>query len=138
MAMQKVNSPDRLFLSRLSESYKCRPGDNVLLECYVRNQRIKSVAWYAKGEHVDIRGVRLWHRYEPTTGQCTLCIRSVLGCDEGFYYCEATSLDNVVETLEVKLTIDNHDKIWKKIPILNMAGRVMPGGAKQLMASCQT
>jgi hypothetical protein len=101
------NNTDRLFLSRLSETYKCRPGENLILECYVRHQRIKSIAWYAKGEHVDLRGVRIWYRYEPTTGQCILYLRSVLSCDEGSYCCEATSIDNVVETLEVKLKIDN-------------------------------
>ncbi|CAF0916333.1 unnamed protein product [Adineta ricciae] len=137
--MQKVNNiPERLFLTRLSESYKCRAGDNVLLECYVRCQRIKSIAWYANGEPVDVRGVRIWHRYDPATGHCMLCIRSVLDCDSGSYHCEATSRDNVVETLEVKLTTDDRDKVWKKIPILNMAGRVMPGGAKKLMTSCPT
>ena len=102
----KINS-DRLFLSRLSETYQCRLNENVFLECYVRFQRIKSIVWFANGERVEKRGVRLWYRYEPTTGQCILCIRSVLYCDEGSYCCQATSIDNVVETLEVKLKIDN-------------------------------
>lgn len=97
---------DRLFLSRLSETYKCRRGDNVFLECYVRYPRIKSIRWFANGERVDLRGVRIWHRYESTTGQCILCVRSVLNCDEGSYCCEATSVDDVVETLEIKLKID--------------------------------
>ncbi|CAF2030578.1 unnamed protein product [Rotaria magnacalcarata] len=137
--MIKSNSNnDRLFLSRLSETYKCRSGDNVILECYVRHQRIKSIAWYAKGELVDKRGVRVWHRYEPSTGQCILYLRSVFKCDEGSYCCEATSIDNVAETLEIKLMIDNRDKSWTKVPILYMAGHVVPGGAKQLMASCKT
>jgi hypothetical protein len=146
------NNTDRLFLSRLSETYKCRLGDNLIIECYVRHQRIKSIAWYAKGEHVDLRGVRIWYRYEPTTGQCVLYLRSVLSCDEGSYCCEATSIDNVVETLEVKLLIDNRkfsfiknknietvflgDKSWRKIPVLHMAGRVVPGGKK--MSSIKT
>jgi hypothetical protein len=147
MDKPKVNN-ERLFLSRLSETYKCRPGDNVLIECYVRHQRIKSIAWYARGDLVDLRGVRVWHRYEPTTGQCILYLRAALNCDEGSYCCEATSIDNVVETLEVKLKIDNRkfdlrekkivfsacfnleDKSWTKIPVLHMAGRVMPGGKK--------
>jgi hypothetical protein len=141
------NNIDRLFLSRLSEIYKCRLGENLLIECYVRHQRIKSIAWYAKGERVDLRGVRIWHRYEPTTGQCVLYLRSVLPCDEGSYCCEATSIDNVVETLEVKIVIDNRkfnllirkcdrnsfllgDKSWRKIPVLYMAGRVVPGGKR--------
>ena len=110
MAQTKVN-PDRLFLSRLTETYKCRPGDNVLLECYVRHQRVKSIAWYAKGESVDVRGVRIWYRYEPRTGQCILYLRSVLHCDEGAYCCEATSIDNVVETLEIKLKIDSRREL---------------------------
>ncbi|CAF1340516.1 unnamed protein product [Adineta steineri] len=131
MATQKVNK-DRLFLTRLSEIYKCRSGDNVLLECYLRYQRIKSIAWYAKGEHVDTRGVRIWYQYVPTTGQCILYIRSVNYGDEGSYCCQATSIDNVVETLEIKIKIDNSDKTWTKIPILHMAGRVMPGGKKFL------
>ena len=109
-----TNHHDRLFLSRLSETYKCRSGDNLILECYVRHQRIKSIAWYAKGEHVDLRGVRLWYRYEPTTGQCVLYLRSVLPCDEGSYHCEATSVDNVVETLEVKLQIDGRKFVFPR------------------------
>src|SRR5690349_21564558 len=113
MTTTKMNN-NRLFLTRLSETYKCRPGDNVFLECYVRHQRIKSIAWYAKGEHVDLRGVRIWYRYEPKTGQCILYLRSVLNCDEGSYCCEATSFDNVVETLEVKLKIDNRKFIFTK------------------------
>ena len=147
MAQAKINT-DRLFLSRLSETYKCRPGDNVFLECYVRHQRVKSIAWYAKGERVDSRGVRAWYRYDPSTGQTILCLRSVLNCDEGSYCCEATSTDNVVETLEIKLKIDNRtlrfsppfkrvliefalvDKSWTRIPVLYMAGRVLPGGKK--------
>ncbi|CAF5080215.1 unnamed protein product, partial [Rotaria socialis] len=51
-------------------------------------------------------------------------------CDEGSYCCEATSIDNVVETLEIKLMIDNRDKSWTKVPVLYMAGRVVPGGKK--------
>ena len=147
MAQAKINT-DRLFLSRLSETYKCRPGDNVFLECYVRHQRVKSIAWYAKGERVDLRGVRAWYRYEPSTGQTILCLRSVLNCDEGSYCCEATSTDNVVETLQIKLKIDNRrlsfslqtpadrvalvDKSWTKIPVLYMAGRVLPGGRNKM------
>jgi hypothetical protein len=96
-----------LFLSRLSETYVCHPGDNVLLECYVRHQRVKSIIWYANGELVEKRGFRMWHRYEPTTGQCTFYIRSVLYSDEGLYCCEATDLDNRVETLKINLNIDN-------------------------------
>jgi len=107
MTTSRKTNNDRLFLNRLSETYKCRPGDNVLIECYVRHQRVKSIVWYAKGERVDLRGVRMWYRYEPTTGQCILYLRSVLNCDEGSYCCEATSIDNVVETLEVKLKIDS-------------------------------
>lgn len=106
MATAKTDTGE-LFLSRLSETYVCRPGDNVLIECYVRHQRVKSIAWYANGELVEVRGFRIWHRYQPSTGQCTLYIRSVLYSDEGLYYCEATSLENVVETLEIKLQIDN-------------------------------
>ncbi|CAF2314512.1 unnamed protein product [Rotaria sp. Silwood2] len=138
--MIKSNSnSERLFLNRTSEIYKCRSGDNLFLECYVRHQRIKSIAWYAKGEPVDTRGVRIWHQYEPTTGRCILYLRSVFKCDEGSYYCEATSIDNVVETLEIKLKIDNYDKYWTKIPVLYMTGHVIPGGVKQLMAaSCKT
>jgi len=113
MTTTKPNN-DRLFLSRFSDTYKCRSGNNILLECYVRHQRIKSIAWYANGEHVDLRGVRIWHRYEPTTGQCILYLRSVLNCDEGSYCCEATSIDNVVETLEVKLKIDNRKFIFQE------------------------
>ncbi|CAF2489671.1 unnamed protein product [Rotaria sp. Silwood2] len=134
--MIKSNSnSERLFLNRTSEIYKCRSGDNLFLECYVRHQRIKSIAWYAKGEPVDTRGVRIWHQYEPTTGRCILYLRSVFKCDEGSYYCEATSIDNVVETLEIKLKIDNYDKYWTKIPVLYMTGHVIPGGVKQLMAA---
>ena len=106
MIQSHVNN-DRLFLTRLSETIKCHSGDNILLECYVRHQRIKSIAWYAKGERVDTRGVRIWHRYEPITGQCLLCIRSALSCDEGSYYCEAISFDNVIETLGIKLKVDS-------------------------------
>jgi hypothetical protein len=151
MATSKTDTGE-LFLSRLSETYICRPGDNVLLECYVHRQRVKSIKWYANGELVEVRGFRVWHRYQPATGQCTLYIRSVLYSDEGSYCCEATSIDNVVETLEVKLKIDNRkfifkkiknkkilfefvylgDKSWTKIPVLYMAGRVMPGGKKIL------
>lgn len=106
--MIKSNSNnDRLFVSRLSEISKCRSGDNIILECFVRRQRVKSIAWYAKGEPIDTRGVRIWHRYEPTTGRCVLFLRSVFKCDEGSYYCQVTSIDNVVETLEIKLKIDN-------------------------------
>lgn len=150
MATSKTDTGE-LFLSRLSETYVCRPGDNVLLECYVRHQRVKSIAWYANGELVEVRGFRIWHRYLPSTGQCTLYIRSVLYSDEGLYYCEATSLDNIKETLEIKLKIDNRkcrkcgffflerisfnsmnldDKSWTKIPVLHMAGRVMPEEGK--------
>jgi hypothetical protein len=106
MATSKIDTGE-LFLSRLSETYVCHPGDNVLLECYVRHQRVKSISWYANGELVEMRGFRIWHRYQPTTGQCTLYIRSVLYSDEGSYCCEATSLDNSIETLEIKLNIDN-------------------------------
>ena len=106
MATSKTDTGE-LFLSRLSETYVCRPGDNVLLECYVRHQRVKSIAWYANGELVEVRGFRIWHRYQRTTGQCTLYIRSVLYTDEGLYCCEATSLDNKIETLEIRLSIDN-------------------------------
>ena len=145
MARAKTDTGE-LFLSRLSETYACRPGDNVLLECYVRHQQIKSVAWYANGELVELRGFRMWYRYQPTTGQCALYIRSVLYSDEGLYCCEATSIDNVVETLEIRLKIDNckcerrrqptidvlhlrlDDKAWTKIPVLHMAGRVTPDG----------
>ena len=104
---QTIIDSDRLFVSRLSETYTCRPGDNLLLECYVRQRRIKSIVWYAKGERVEMRGVRIWYRYDRTTGQSVLYLRSVLPCDEGSYFCEATSLDDVVETLEIKLKIDN-------------------------------
>ncbi|CAF0805186.1 unnamed protein product [Rotaria sp. Silwood1] len=137
--MIKSNSNNGgLFLTRTSETYKCHSGDNLFLECYVRHQRIKSIAWYVKGELVDTRGVRIWHQYEPTTGRCILYLRSVFQCDDGSYCCEATSIDNVVETLEIKLIIDNHDKSWTRIPILYMAGHVIPGGVKKLMASCKT
>lgn len=105
--IKSTSNNDRLFLTRRSETYKCRSGDNVILECYVRHHRIKSIVWYAKSERVDARGVRIWHEYEPTTGRCILCLRSVFKCDEGSYYCEATSLDDVVETLQIKLAIDN-------------------------------
>jgi hypothetical protein len=146
MATSKADTGE-LFLSRLSETYVCRPGDNVLLECYVRHKQVKSISWYANGEFVELKGFRIWHRYQRTTGQCTLYIRSVLYTDEGLYCCEATSLDNNVETLEIKLKIDNRkkkisskyfyfirihiylvDKSWTKIPVLHMAGRVMPEG----------
>ncbi|CAF1296559.1 unnamed protein product [Rotaria sordida] len=115
-----------LFLSRLSETFVCRPGDNVLLECYVRHQRVKSIAWYANGELIEAKGFRIWHRYRPTTGQCTLHIRSVLYSDYGIYCCEATSIDDFVEILEIKLKIENQDKSWTKIPVLHMGGRVKP------------
>jgi hypothetical protein len=104
---QMTIDADGLFLNRLSETYMCRSGDNILLECYVRYQRIKSIAWYAKGERVDLRGVRLWYRFDPNNGQCILFLRSFLPCDEGSYCCQATSIDNIVETLEIKLKIDN-------------------------------
>ena len=106
MATSKTGTSE-LFLSRLSETYVCRPGDNILLECYVHHRRVRSIAWYANGELVDKNGFRMWHRYRPTTGQCTLYIRSVLYSDDGSYCCEATSLDNSVETLEIKLKIEN-------------------------------
>jgi hypothetical protein len=109
------DNTERLFLSRLSETYKCRPGDNIFLECFVRHQRVKSITWYAKGERVELRGVRIWHRYEPTTGQCILYLRSVLNCDEGSYCCEATSIDNVVETLEIKIKTDNSKFDFKEV-----------------------
>jgi len=109
MASSKTDTGE-LFLSRLSETYVCHPGDNVLIECYVRHQRVKSIVWYANGELVEVRGFRIWHRYQPTTGQCTLYIRSVLYSDEGLYCCQATSLDNQVETLEIKLNIDNRKR----------------------------
>lgn len=104
---QTTTTPERLFLSRLSETYRCRVGDNVLLECYVRHRRVKAIAWYAKGDKVELRGVRTWFQYDPRTGQTILFLRSVLPCDEGSYCCEATSVDNVVETLEIKLKIDH-------------------------------
>lgn len=104
---------DRLFLTNTSDTYKCRSGDNIFLECYVRQRRIKSIAWYVRNERVPLRGVRLWYRYNPTTGQTVLYIRSVLPCDEGSYFCEATSHDGVVETLEVKLKIDNRRLTYK-------------------------
>jgi hypothetical protein len=106
MATSKTDTGE-LFLSRLSETYACRPGDNVLLECYVRHQRVKSIVWYANGELVELKGFRVWHRYQSTTGQCTLYIRSVLYSDAGSYCCEATGIDDVIETLEIKLKIDN-------------------------------
>jgi hypothetical protein len=106
MATSKTDTGE-LFVSRLSETYVCRPGDNVLLECYVRHQRVKSISWYANGELVEVKGFRIWHRYQPRTGQCTLYIRSVLYSDEGLFCCEATSLDNNIETLEIRLKIDN-------------------------------
>lgn len=106
MATAKTDTGE-LFLSRLSETYVCRPGENVLLECYVRHQRVKSIIWYANGELVELRGFRLWHRYQPRTGQCMLYLRSVLYSDEGLYCCEATGTDGVVETLEIKLKIEN-------------------------------
>ncbi|CAF5156437.1 unnamed protein product, partial [Rotaria magnacalcarata] len=115
-----------LFLSRLSETFVCRPGDNVLLECYVRHQQVKSIAWYANGELVEPRGFRMWHRYLPATGQCTFYIRSVLYSDDGTYCCEATSKDGRIEALEIKLKIENIDKSWTKIPVLLMAGHVTP------------
>ena len=143
MATAKADTGE-LFLSRLSETYACRPGENVLLECYVRQQRVKSIRWYANGELVELRGFRLWHRYQSRTGQCMLYLRSVLYSDEGLYCCEATGIDGVVETLEIKLRIENckcgnffiadrhsmclDDKAWTKIPVLHMAGRVMPDG----------
>lgn len=96
-----------LFLSRHTETYICRPGENVLLECYVRHQRVKSIIWYANGELVEVRGFRLWHRYHPTTGKCSLYIRSVLYSDEGSYCCQATSIDGDIEILEIKLLIQN-------------------------------
>ncbi|CAF2423951.1 unnamed protein product [Rotaria sp. Silwood2] len=114
-----------LFLSRLSETFTCRPGDNVLVECYVRHQRVKSIVWYVNGELVEARGFRIWHRYQPRTGQCTLHIRSVMYSDDGLYCCEATSIDDVVETLEIKLKIENQDKTWTKIPVLQRAGRII-------------
>ncbi|CAF1174640.1 unnamed protein product [Adineta ricciae] len=121
MAKLKTDTGE-LFLSRLSEVYTCRPGDNVLLECYVRHQHVKSIAWYANGELVEQKGFRLWYRYQPTTGQCSLYIRSVLYSDEGSYCCIATGLDDATEILQLRLEIDNHDKSWTKIPILHMAG----------------
>ncbi|CAF1034481.1 unnamed protein product [Rotaria sp. Silwood1] len=114
-----------LFLSRLSKTFICRPGDNVLLECYVRRERVKSIAWYANGELIEARGFRIWHRYQPRTGQCTLYIRSVLYSDDGTYCCEATSIDDVVEILEIKLKIEHQDKSWTKIPVLQRAGHVV-------------
>ncbi|UJR23283.1 hypothetical protein I4U23_026300 [Adineta vaga] len=123
MAKSKTDTGE-LFLSRLSEVYTCRPGDNVLLECYVRHQQVKSVAWYANGELVELKGFRLWYRYQPTTGQCSLYLRSVLYSDEGSYCCIATGLDDTTEILQLRLEIDNHDKTWTKIPILHMAGSV--------------
>jgi hypothetical protein len=114
MATAKADTGE-LFLSRRLETYICRPGDNVLLECYVRHQRVKSITWYANGELVEVRGFRIWHRYQPTTGQCTLYIRSVLYSDEGSYCCEATSLDGHIETLEINLKIDN-----RKISIVSI------------------
>lgn len=114
-----TTNDDRLFVTRLSETYKCRSGDNLIIECYVRHQRIKSIAWYANGELVETRGVRLWHRYEPTTGQCRLFLRSVFKCDEGSYFCEATSLDDVVETLEIKLKIDNRKFTFNRFYFLS-------------------
>lgn len=106
MAISKVDTGE-LFLSRLSETYTCRPGDNILLECYVRPERIKSISWYSNGELIEARGFRIWHRYQSTTGQCTLYIRSVLYSDCGIYCCEATSLDDNIESLEIKLNIEN-------------------------------
>lgn len=106
MAKSKADTGE-LFLSRLSESYTCRPGDNIVLECYVYHERVKSVSWYANGELVEPRGFRMWHRYQSTTGQCTLYIRSVLYSDNGTYCCEATSFNDTVEMLEIKLNIDN-------------------------------
>lgn len=142
MAKSQTNAGE-LFLSRLSETFICRPGDNVLLECYVRHQRVKSVVWYAHGELVDPRGFRMWHRYIPTTGQCTFYIRSVLYSDDGTYCCEATSEDGIVEQLEIQLKIEHSkistafvlektfnlfvldDKLWTKIPVLIMSGHVV-------------
>jgi hypothetical protein len=142
MAAAKTDTGE-LFLSRLSETYVCRPGENVLLECYVRHDRVKAIVWYANGEKVEERGFRLWHQYKPKTGQCVLYLRSVLYSDEGLYCCEAMSHDNLVETLEIRLTIVNcklsqtfifrrhrsylpDDKSWTRIPVLHMAGRVTP------------
>ncbi|CAM2716789.1 unnamed protein product [Rotaria socialis] len=125
MAKAQVDTGE-LFLSRLSETCVCRPGDNVLLECYVRHQQVKSIAWYANGELVEPRGFRMWHRYLPATGQCTFYIRSVLYSDDGIYCCEATSKDDRIEALEIKLKIENIDKSWTKIPVLLMAGHVTP------------
>ena len=145
MATSKTDTGE-LFLSRLSETYICRPGDNILLECYVRHQRVKSIVWYANGEIVEPKGFRLWHRYQPATGQCALYIRSVLYSDEGSYCCQAIGLDNAIEILQIRLKIDNckisstlslidsnlyihlADKSWTKIPILHMAGHVSPEG----------
>ena len=106
MAMAQTDTGE-LFLSRHAETYICRPGENVLLECYVRHQRVKSINWYANGELVEERGFRLRHRYRPTTGKCSLYIRSVLYSDEGSYCCEATSIDGDIEILEIKLLIRN-------------------------------
>ena len=145
MAKPKTDTGE-LFLSRLSEVYTCRPGDNVLLECYVRHQHVKSIAWYANGELVEQKGFRLWYRYQPTTGQCSLYIRSVLYSDEGSYCCIATGLDDATEILQLRLEIDNRkvflffsffsylafflsdDKTWTKIPILDMAGCIAGEG----------
>ena len=149
MASAVSNKTDtgELFLSRLSETYICRPGDNILLECYVRHQRVKSIVWYANGELVELRGFRLWYRYQSKTGQSMLYLRSVLYSDEGLYCCQATSHDNVIETLEIRLRVENRkrkcieffdliylelfdlvDKAWTKIPVLQMSGRVTPDG----------
>jgi hypothetical protein len=106
MATVKTDTGE-LFLTRLSEVHTCRPGDNVLLECFVRHQRIKSIVWYANGELVELRGFRLWYRYQRRTGQSTLHIRSVLYSDEGVYCCQATSHDGVVEKLIIELKIAN-------------------------------
>lgn len=105
MATAKTNTAGELFLSRLSETYVCRPGENVLLECYVRQQRVKSIEWYANGELVELRGFRIWYRYQRKTGQSTLYLRSVLYSDEGIYSCQATGNDNIVETLQIRLKI---------------------------------
>ncbi|CAF0971207.1 unnamed protein product [Adineta steineri] len=126
MAKSTKTDTGELFLSRLSETYICRPGDNILLECYVRHQRVKAVVWYANGELVEVRGFRMWHRYTPATGLCALYIRSVLYTDEGSYCCQAIGLDNTTELLHVKIQIDNSDKAWTKIPILHMAGHISP------------
>lgn len=101
------NDTGELFLSRLSETYVCRPGDNILLECYVRHQRVKSIVWFANGELIELRGFRAWYRYQTKTGQSMLYLRSVLYSDEGLYCCQATSHDNITETLEIHLKVEN-------------------------------